>query len=76
MNIRKYKFGIAKDDAEAMWDFGGKNEVNFHFIKKIPLIEYADPIKNSLESKFFYEGMMSTETFLLLNLTVPVLPYK
>lgn len=73
--MKYYMFSLAALEAEAMWDFAQKNEVNFKFMKQTELKDDSDLIRAALNRRYIYGGYMSEETYLMFILTVPgVLP--
>jgi hypothetical protein len=70
--VKYYQFTLSSREAEAMWDFAQKNQVNIHFERKIDPVDEPDPMAAILKQKYTYGGYMSEETFLMFCLTVRV----
>jgi hypothetical protein len=66
--IERYKFEICGiDNAELMWDFAMKNDVNIRSLKNIRHVQdVGDPY-------YMYEALMTKETYLAFRLTVPAI---
>jgi len=70
--VKYYQFTLSSLEAEAMWDFAQKNQVNIHFESKTDPPEGADLLDPAFKRKYTYGGYMSEETFLMFCLTVRV----
>lgn len=64
--IEKHRFEIhGVDNAELMWDFAMKNDVNIRSLKRIRIDNDGG------DSYYSYEALMSKETYLVFRLSVP-----